>query len=134
MKNLMNDFKAFAMRGNVIDLAFAVIIGAAFGKIVSSLVENIIMPPIGYLIGGVSFSELAISLGEGIVANPVLIKYGIFLQAVLDFVIIAFVLFMVLKALTKLQKQKEEAPASPPAKSDEVKLLEEIRDTLKAKQ
>jgi large conductance mechanosensitive channel len=134
MKNLMNDFKAFAMRGNVIDLAFAVIIGAAFGKIVSSLVENIIMPPIGYMIGGVSFSDLAITLGEGIVANPVLIKYGIFLQAVLDFVIIAFVLFMVLKALTKLQKQKEETPAAPPAKSDEVKLLEEIRDTLKAKQ
>lgn len=133
MKQLMNDFKAFAMRGNVIDLAFAVIIGTAFGKIVSSLVENIIMPPIGYLIGGVSFSELAISLGEGIVANPVLIKYGVFLQAVLDFVIIAFVLFMVLKALTKLQKRKEPAPEAPPAKSDEVKLLEEIRDTLKSK-
>jgi len=133
MKNLMNDFKAFAMRGNVIDLALAVIIGTAFGKIVSSLVENIIMPPIGFLIGGVSFSDLAISLTTGIGA-PVLIKYGIFLQAVFDFVIIAFVLFMVLKTLTKLQKEKKAEEAAPPSKSEEVKLLEEIRDVLKTKQ
>ena len=124
---LIQDFKAFAMRGNVIDLAFAVIIGAAFGKIVSSLVENIIMPPIGFLIGGVSFSELAISLEAGIGA-PVLIKYGVFLQAIFDFIIIAFVLFLALKGLTKLQKAKD---AEAPVKSDELKVLEEIRDSLK---
>jgi large conductance mechanosensitive channel len=132
MKNLLNDFKAFAMKGNVVDLAFAVIIGAAFGKIVSALVEHIIMPPIGFLIGGVNFSELAISLSTGIGA-PVLIKYGIFVQALIDFVIIAFVLFMVLKLMTKLQKQKVEAPAEAPKKSDEAVLLAEILATLKNK-
>lgn len=124
---LIEDFKAFAMRGNVIDLAFAVIIGAAFGKIVSSLVENIIMPPVGFLIGGVNFSDLAITLETGIGA-PVLIKYGVFLQAVFDFIIIAFVLFIALKAITKLQKAKE---AEAPKKSDELLVLEQIRDSLK---
>ncbi len=117
------------MRGNVIDLALAVIIGAAFGKIVSSLVENIIMPPIGFLIGGVNFSDLAISLAVPD-APAVLIKYGVFIQAVIDFVIIALVLFFALKALSKLQKKKEEEPA-PAAKSAELKVLEEIRDALK---
>ncbi len=127
---LMEDFKAFAMRGNVIDLAFAVIIGAAFGKIISSLVEDIIMPPIGFLIGGVSFSDLAFSLQTGL-GDPVLIKYGIFAQAVLDFVIVAFVLFMVLKGITKMQKAKEAAAAQAPQKSDELIVLEQIRDSLK---
>jgi large conductance mechanosensitive channel len=126
---LIDEFKAFAMRGNIIDLAFAVIIGTAFGKIVSSLVENIIMPPIGFLIGGVSFSELAISLQTGVSA-PVLIKYGIFIQAILDFVIIAAVLFFALKGLTKLQKKKEEVEEAPKV-SAELKVLEEIRDALK---
>ena len=129
---LIDEFKAFAMRGNVIDLAFAVIIGAAFGKIVSSLVEDIIMPPVGFLIGGVNFSELAFSLSAGGGA-PVLIKYGIFVQALLDFVIVAFVLFMVLRTINKMQKPKEEVAETPPAKSDEVRILEEIRDTLKSK-
>lgn len=127
---LVEEFKAFAMRGNVIDLAFAVIIGAAFGKIVSSLVEDIIMPPIGFLIGGVSFSELAVTLTTGIGA-PVLIKYGVFLQAVFDFVIVAFVLFMALKAINKMQKAKEEVPAEAPKKSDELLVLEQIRDSLR---
>ncbi len=117
------------MRGNVIDLAFAVIIGAAFGKIVSSLVEDIIMPPVGFLIGGVNFSDLAFALQTGIGA-PVLIKYGVFLQAMLDFVIIAFVLFLALKGLNKLQKQKEVA-AEAPKKSEELIVLEQIRDALK---
>lgn len=126
---LIQEFKAFAMRGNVIDLAFAVIIGAAFGKIVTSLVEDIIMPPIGFLIGGVSFSSLAVSLETGIGA-PVLIKYGVFLQAVFDFVIVAFVLFLALKGINKLQKAKEEAPAAKPA---DLLVLEEIRDALKAR-
>lgn len=127
---LIEDFKAFAMRGNVIDLAFAVIIGAAFGKIVSSLVEDIIMPPIGFIIGGVNFSDLAVSLETGIGA-PVLIKYGVFIQALFDFVIIAFVLFMALKGINKLQKPKEETSGEPPKKSEELLVLEQIRDSLK---
>ncbi len=126
----MEEFKAFAMRGNVIDLAFAVIIGTAFGKIVSSLVDDIIMPPIGFLIGGINFSDLAVSLQTGLGA-PVLIKYGIFLQAVFNFVIVAFVLFMALKAINKMQKAKEEVPAEAPKKSDELLVLEQIRDSLK---
>ncbi|MGB4076854.1 MAG: large-conductance mechanosensitive channel protein MscL [Minisyncoccia bacterium] len=126
---LIEEFKAFAMRGNVIDLAFAVIIGAAFGKIVSSLVEDIIMPPIGFFIGGVSFSELAVSLQTGI-GDAVLIKYGVFLQAVFDFVIVAFVLFMALKGINKMQKEKKETPEAP-KKSDELVVLEQIRDSLR---
>lgn len=129
MKAFIEEFKAFAMRGNVIDLALAVIIGAAFGKIVSSLVENIIMPPIGFLIGGVNFSDLAVSLVVPD-APAVLIKYGVFVQAVIDFLIIALVLFFALKAFAKLEKKKEENPASAP-KSEELRVLEEIRDTLK---
>lgn len=128
---LVEEFKAFAMRGNVIDLALAVIIGTAFGKIVSSLVEDIIMPPIGFLIGGVSFSDLAISL-EVSGATPVLIKYGMFIQSVLDFVIIAFVLFMALKAINKLQRKKEEPQKETPP-SEELVVLKEIRDVLKNK-
>ncbi len=127
MTTFVKDFKAFATRGNVIDLAFAVIIGTAFGKIVSSLVEDIIMPPVGFLIGGVSFTDLAVSLETGIGA-PVLIRYGEFIQTVFDFVIIALVLFLVLRAVTKLQKPKAE---EAPKKSDELRTLEEIRDLLK---
>ncbi len=133
MKKFFDDFKAFAMRGNVIDLAFAVIIGTAFGKIVSSLVDNIIMPPIGFLIGGVNFSDLAVSLQTG-VGEPVLIEYGIFVQSLIDFAIIALVLFMVLKVIANLQKKKDSAPEQAPEeviKTDEVRLLEEIRDLLK---
>lgn len=129
-KSFIDEFKAFAMRGNVIDLAFAVIIGAAFGKIVSSLVEDLIMPPIGFLVGGVSFSNLAVSLSAG-VGEPVLIKYGVFLQALFDFVIVAFVLFLALKGINKLQTAKEETPAAAPVKSAELTVLEEIRDTLR---
>lgn len=130
MKSFIEEFKAFAMRGNVIDLAFAVIIGAAFGKIVSSLVEDIIMPPIGFLIGGVSFGDLAVSLETGLGA-PVLIKYGVFIQAVFDFVIVALVLFMALKAINKLQAEKVQEEETAPKKSAELVVLEEIRDTLK---
>lgn len=127
---LVEEFKAFAVRGNVIDLAFAVIIGAAFGKIVSSFVADIIMPPIGFLIGGVNFSDLAVTL-QASSGEPVLITYGIFVQAIIDFVIVALVLFFALKGINKLQKTKEETPAEIPKKSDELKVLEEIRDTLK---
>lgn len=125
MIKFFQEFKAFAMKGNVVDLAVAVVIGAAFGKIVSSLVENIIMPIIGLLIGGVDFSGLEVKIGESA------IKYGAFLQNVFDFVIIAFAIFLTVKGLSKMQRKKEEAPAPAPKVSDEVLLLREIRDSLK---
>ena len=124
MKGFVEEFKAFAMRGNVVDLAVAVVIGAAFGKIVSSLVENIFMPVIGVLVGGVDFTGWALAVGD------VNITYGAFIQSVFDFVIVAFVIFMVVKAMTKLQKKEEAAPA-PKEPSAEVKLLTEIRDSLR---
>ncbi len=125
MKNLMDEFKAFAMRGNVVDLAVAVVIGAAFGKIVSSLVENIVMPLLGVLIGGVNFTNLAVQIGDATVA------YGVFIQSVFDFVVVAFAIFMAIKALKKLEKPAEAAPAAPAAPSEEVVLLREIRDSLR---
>ncbi len=125
MKNLMDEFKAFAMRGNVVDLAVAVVIGAAFGKIVSSLVENIVMPLLGVLIGGVNFTNLAVQIGDATVA------YGVFIQSVFDFVVVAFAIFMAIKALKKLEKPAEVAPAAPAAPSEEVVLLREIRDSLR---
>ena len=125
MKGFVEEFKAFAMRGNVVDLAVAVVIGAAFGKIVSSLVENIFMPVIGVLVGGVDFSGWSLTIGE------VAITYGAFIQSVFDFVIVAFVIFMVVKAMAKLQKKEEAAPAAPKEPSEEVKLLTEIRDSLR---
>ncbi len=124
MKGFVEEFKAFAMRGNVVDLAVAVVIGAAFGKIVSSLVENIFMPVIGILVGGVDFTGWALTVGN------VNITYGAFIQSVFDFVIVAFVIFMVVKAMAKVQKKAEEAPAAKEP-SAEVKLLTEIRDSLR---
>jgi len=127
------------MRGNVVDMAVGIIIGAAFGKIVSSAVNDLIMPPIGMLLGGVDFSNLYINLGDGEFANLAaaeaagapLIKYGIFINTVLDFVIVAFAIFMAIKLMNKLQKEEEEAPPpAPPEPSEEVKLLTEIRDAL----
>jgi large conductance mechanosensitive channel len=124
-----SDFKEFAMKGNVVDMAVGVIIGGAFGKIVSSLVGDVLMPPIGKMIGGVNFSDLAVKLGTDPAGKDVLIKYGTFLQSVFDFVIIAFVIFMALKGINKLKKPAAAAaPAAPPR--NEV-LLEEIRDLLK---
>jgi large conductance mechanosensitive channel len=131
---LAKEFKEFAMRGNVVDMAVGVIIGAAFGKIVSSLVKDVIMPPIGYLIGGVDFSDLKISIKallEG--QEPVTINYGIFLQTIFDFLIIAFVIFMMIKLLNRLKKKEEAKPTAPPAPSKEELLLTEIRDILKNK-
>jgi len=127
MKNFIDEFKAFSMKGNVMDLAVAVVIGAAFGKIVSSLVTNIITPVIGVLLGGVNFSGLAVIVGEAEVT------YGVFLQSVFDFIIVAFVIFLAVKALTRLQKKEEAKPpeekiVEPP---EEVKLLREIRDNLR---
>lgn len=138
------DFKAFAMKGNVVDMAVGVIIGGAFGKIVSSIVNDIIMPPIGWLIGGVDFKELKyempvnpLSVQEGVDPVPVTINYGNFLQTTFDFLIIAFCIFILIKLITKFTKKKEEpqpaAPAPAPEPSAEEKLLTEIRDLLKDK-
>ena len=129
----LNDFKAFAMRGNVVDMAVGVIIGGAFGKIVSSLVADIIMPPIGFLVGGVNFTELAITLKvpeiiNGVQTAPVTINYGNFLQAVFDFIIIAFCIFMLVRLISRFSKKEESKPAAPPQPSAEEKLLTEIRD------
>ena len=135
--SLLSEFKAFALRGNVIDLAVGVVIGAAFGKIVTSLVDNIIMPPIGYLIGGIDFSELVLRIGspvtdaKGVVTGGAVIKYGVFLNTVLQFIIIAIAIFLVVKLMNRLIKKEEAAPAPPGA---EVLLLTEIRDVLKARQ
>jgi large conductance mechanosensitive channel len=124
MKEFIAEFKAFAIKGNVIDLAVAVVVGAAFGKIVSSLVDNIIMPVVGILLGGINFTHLAIHIGDAV------ITYGIFLQSVLDFGIISFVIFMVVRVISRLQK-KEAATPAPKEPSAEVKLLTEIRDSLR---
>jgi len=124
MSNFVNEFKAFAMKGNVVDLAVAVVIGAAFGKIVASLVENIVTPLIGVLLGGIDFSGLSTEIGEAS------ITYGVFLQSILDFVIIAFVVFLAIKALSNLQKKEEEKPKEEKP-SEEVVLLREIRDNLR---
>jgi large conductance mechanosensitive channel len=122
---LLKEFKDFALRGNAMDLAVAVIIGGAFGNIVSSLVEDIIMPIVGIFLGGVSFTSLQISLGE---AN---FTYGMFIQSVVDFLIIAFVIFMMIRIINAARKKKEE-PETAPALSREEELLTEIRDLLKA--
>lgn len=121
---MLKEFKEFAMRGNVMDLAIAVIIGGAFGKIVTSLVNDIIMPIIGMFIGD-SFASLSITI------NGVGIKYGSFIQATVDFVIIAFVIFLVIKGMNRFKKSKEEAPSAPPAPTKDQELLMEIRDLLK---
>lgn len=129
---LVQEFKQFAMRGNVIDLAVGVVIGTAFGKIVSSLVADVIMPPLGILLAGVNFSELAVAVGTGPDGEPVLLKYGLFIQALIDFLIIAFVIFLAIKGINKLQRPP--APAAPPAPPRNEVLLEEIRDLLKKQQ
>ncbi len=130
--SLINEFKAFAIRGNVIDMAVGIIIGAAFGKIVSSFVGDVIMPPLGLLIGGVDFSNLQIVLKEAVGDTPaVTIGYGRFIQTVVDFTIIAFAVFMGIKAVNRLKRKEAEAPEAPPAPSAEEVLLTEIRDLLK---
>ncbi|AAF96513.1 TPA: large-conductance mechanosensitive channel protein MscL [Vibrio cholerae] len=133
--SLLKEFKAFASRGNVIDMAVGIIIGAAFGKIVSSFVADIIMPPIGIILGGVNFSDLSFVLlaAQGD-APAVVIAYGKFIQTVVDFTIIAFAIFMGLKAINSLKRKEEEAPKAPPAPTKDQELLSEIRDLLKAQQ
>ncbi len=129
--SIASEFKEFAMKGNVVDLAIAVVVGAAFGKIVTSLVADIIMPPIGLLIGGINFSEFAVKLGTDPKGAPVLLKYGEFLQTVFDFLIIAFVIFIAVKGINKLKKPAPPAAdAPPPPPTREEVLLTEIRDAL----
>ena len=134
---MLQEFKEFAMRGNVIDLAVGVVIGASFGKIVSALVDNVIMPPLGLLIGGVDFSALAITLQDasvnaaGETVEAVTLQYGLFINAIVQFTIVAFAIFLVVKAINRMKKPAEAAP--PPGPSDEVKLLTEIRDALKTR-
>lgn len=130
--SLIKEFKEFAVRGNVVDMAVGIIIGGAFGKIVSSLVTDVVMPPVGVLLGGVDFSKLSLTVREASeAAEAVTINYGKFINTVIDFVIIAFVIFMAIKGMNKLKKQEEEKPAAPPAPSKQEVLLTEIRDLLK---
>ena len=135
---MMQEFKTFAMRGNVVDMAVGVIIGGAFGKIVSSLVSDVIMPPIGILLGGMDFSKLAITLKQAAEGkDAVLLKYGVFINTVIDFIIVAFCIFLMVKLMNAAKKKEEAkpapAPAAPPEPSDEVKLLTQIRDALQKK-
>ena len=130
---MLQEFKTFAMRGNVVDLAVGIVVGAAFGKIVSSFVADVIMPPIGLIIGGVNFTKLTFTLKEAAGdAAAVTINYGTFIQTLFDFLIIAFAIFMVIKGMNSLKK-KEEAPSEPPAPTREETLLTEIRDALQKK-
>ncbi len=137
--SLLKEFREFAMRGNVIDMAVGVIIGGAFGKIISSLVADVIMPPVGALIGGVNFSDLSVTLKEAVftdgveTAPAVVLSYGNFLQTTLDFLIVAFCVFMFIKVINSFKKKEEAAPSTPPAPSNEEVLLTEIRNILKEK-
>lgn len=130
---MMSEFKDFAVKGNVVDMAVGIIIGAAFGKIVTALVSGVIMPPIGVVLGGVDFSDLAYVLKEAVGEAPaVVISYGAFIQTMIDFTIIAFAIFMVIKGINSMKKKEEEAPKAPPEPSAEEGLLTEIRDLLKS--
>ena len=136
---IIQEFKEFAIKGNVVDMAVGIIIGGAFGKIVTSLVNDVIMPPIGMIIGGVNFNGLRLVLksatvdAAGVASPEVAINYGAFIQVRFDFIIVAFCIFMMIKGLNSLKKKKEEAPAAPPAPTKEEVLLTEIRDLLKNK-
>ena len=137
---MLQEFKAFAMRGNVVDMAVGIVIGVAFGKIVSTLVGNVIMPVVGLITGGVDFSDKKIVLKHEVLdalgkakVPEVAIGYGLFINTVIDFVIVAFALFMVIKMMNKLQHKEEAKPAAPPAPTKDQELLGEIRDLLKAR-
>jgi len=129
---MMSEFKEFAMRGNVLDMAVGIVIGGAFGKIVSSFVKDVIMPPVGVMLGGADFSKLQYVLKEAEgKAEAVSINYGAFLMTIIDFVIIALAIFFVIKSINSLKKKEEEKPAAEPKPSNEEKLLTEIRDLLR---
>lgn len=130
--SILKEFREFAMRGNVVDLAVGVIIGAAFGKIVSSLVADIIMPPLGLLIGGIDFKQFAVTLRDAQGDVPaVVMHYGVFIQNIFDFIIVAFAIFLAIKVINKLKRNQEDEPKAPPVPSKEEVLLGEIRDLLK---
>lgn len=138
--NIVKEFKDFAMKGNVVDMAVGIIIGGAFGKIVSSVVNDIIMPPIGLLMGGVNFTDLKVTLkaaqmdaATGKMLDAVTLNYGQFLQTTVDFLIVAFAIFMMIKALNSFKKKEVAKPAAPPAPTKEELLLSEIRDILKTR-
>lgn len=137
MKSILKEFKEFAMRGNVIDMAVGIIIGAAFGKIVSSLVSDIIMPAVGLLVGGMNFTDLklvlknAVMQGDKIITPEVSINYGTFIQVSIDFIIVAFAVFLLIKGVNALTRKKKEAPVVQPAPPADIQLLTEIRDLLK---
>lgn len=129
---MISEFKQFAIKGNMVDMAVGIIIGVAFGKIVASLVNDIIMPPLGLAIGGVDFADLAVVLKQATEdAAAVTIGYGAFIQTVIDFLIIALVIFVAVKVINSMKRREKETPAAPPAPSEEVLLLREIRDSLK---
>ena len=131
---MMDEFKDFAMRGNVVDMAVGIVVGGAFGKITTSFVNDVLMPPVGMLLGGVDFSDLALTLQEAQgEAEAVTLSYGLFINTILDFLIIAFAIFMVVKAMNSLKKKEEEAPEAPPEPSKEEVLLTEIRDALRTR-
>lgn len=130
--SMISEFKEFAVKGNVVDMAVGIIIGAAFGKIISSFVGDVIMPPIGVLLGGVDFSDLAFTIKDAVGNVPaVVISYGKFIQTMVDFTIIAFAIFIAVKAINSVKKKQEEVPTDPPEPSKEEVLLAEIRDLLK---
>ena len=134
--SIVKEFREFAVKGNVVDMAVGIVIGAAFGKIVSSLVSDVVTPPLGYVIGGVNFTQLAITLpAMQAGAEPVTIRYGVFLQATFDFVIVALAIFMLVKMINRLRRREEaKPPAAPPIPPRQEVLLEEIRDLLKQQQ
>jgi large conductance mechanosensitive channel len=128
---MMQEFKDFAMKGNVVDMAVGVVVGGAFGKLVTSFTNDVLMPPIGLMTGGIDFADLNISLTEATeAAEAVAINYGIFINTVIDFVIIAVAIFLVVKAMNAAQREEEEAPAEPPPTPEDITLLREIRDSL----
>ena len=140
---MLKEFREFAVRGNVVDMAVGIIIGAAFGKIVDSLVKDVIMPPVGLALGKVDFSNLFVVLREGTAPGPYLtvdaaqkagavtFNYGIFINSVISFVIVAFAVFLLVRAINRLRREEEKKPAEPPAPPEEIALLREIRDSLK---
>lgn len=133
--SILQEFKTFAVKGNMIDMAVGIIIGAAFGKIISSLVGDVIMPPLGVLIGGVDFSDLVVTLKAAEGELPaVVLAYGKFIQSIIDFLIIALAIFMGVKVINRLKREEEAAPAAPPPPTKDQELLSEIRDLLRAQQ
>jgi large conductance mechanosensitive channel len=133
--SVVKEFREFAVKGNVVDLAVGIVIGAAFGKIVSSFVSDVITPPLGYLIGGVDFTKLALilpAMQEG--KEAVTVRYGVFLQTIFDFMIVAFAIFVAVKAINRLKRKEAVAPSLPPTPTKQEVLLEEIRDLLKQRQ